>query len=85
MEYIIVAFRSRQTTLKFYQFLKTHGYYAEVVNTPKKAGVGCGLSVKVSENMLGVVKKGVRMGALPQPAGVFKVKKVGGELIVRSI
>ena len=46
MEYVVVAFRSRAHTVAFYEFLKGHGVSAEIVNTPKEAGVGCGLSVR---------------------------------------
>ena len=47
MEYLIVAFRSREHTVKFYNFLKSVGINGEIINTPKEAGVGCGLSVKI--------------------------------------
>ena len=47
MEYVVVAFRSRAETVKFSETLKRYGVYNEIVNTPKEAGVGCGLSVKM--------------------------------------
>ena len=48
MEYVVVAFRSRAHTVGFYELLKKNGISAEIINTPKEAGVGCGLSVKIS-------------------------------------
>jgi hypothetical protein len=85
MEYIVVSFRSRAHTIKFHLFLERNGYYSEIINTPKEAGVGCGLSVKVSTSMLEVVKKGVKITALSSFAGVFRVKTFGGNILIRSI
>ncbi len=48
MDYVIVAFRSRTHTMRFAEELRRRGVPAEIVNTPKQAYVGCGLSVKVS-------------------------------------
>ena len=59
MEYLLVAFRSREQTIKFNKILNDNGVFSEIVNTPKEAGVGCGLSAKVSLNSLAVVKKAV--------------------------
>ena len=85
MEYVVVAFRSRAHTVAFYEFLKGHGVSAEIVNTPKEAGVGCGLSVKVSAHILGAVKKAVSMTAFNSFAGFFLVKNLAGQRIVKSI
>ncbi len=85
MEYIVVAFRSRAHTVKFHGFLERNGVRSEIINTPKEAGVGCGLSVKVSTNLIDVVKKGVKIASLASFVGIFKVKKIGGNILVRSI
>ena len=57
MEFIIVAFRSRAQTIKVFNLLSAHGIALEIVNTPKEAGVGCGLSVKIKPNAFELVKK----------------------------
>lgn len=85
MEYLVVAFRSRAHTVKFYEFLRRNGIYSEIVNTPKEAGVGCGLSVKISKNMFDTVKNAVRISALNTFAGFFLVSFVGDKRVVRSI
>ena len=85
MEYVVVAFRSRAHTVAFYEFLKGHGVSAEIVNTPKEAGVGCGLSVKVSNQLFGMVKKAVQIKAFNSFAGFFLVKNLAGRRIVKSI
>ena len=85
MEYIVVAFRSRAHTVKFYGFLEQNKIKSEIINTPKEAGVGCGLSVKLPYSMLEIVKKAISITALPSFAGVFRVKNVGGSILIRSI
>ena len=85
MEYVVVAFRSRAHTVKFHSFLLENGVSSEIINTPKEAGVGCGLSVKVATSLLPVVRKGVRIIALSSFAGFFKVKMTAGRRMVRSI
>ncbi len=85
MEYVVVAFRSRTHTIKFSSFLTNSGVYNEIVNTPKEAGVGCGLSVKISKELFGIVKKAVRGLGLSSFAGFFLVKIVQGKKLVKSI
>ena len=85
MEYAVVAFRSRSHTIKFYNITLSQGLRTEIVNTPKEAGVGCGLAVKCSLADLARVKTAVRLSGLSSFAGVFSVKNVSGGRIVRSI
>ena len=85
MEYVIVAFRSRAHTVRFAEYLRKSGITAEIINTPKEAGVGCGLSVKVSKNVFSVVKRAVLGIGLNSFAGFFLVTIVGGKRIIRVI
>jgi hypothetical protein len=85
MEYVVVAFRSRAHTVKFYEILRANGMGCEIINTPKEAGVGCGLSVKVNVGQLLSVKTAVNKTALSSFAGFFLVKDMGGKRFVRSI
>ena len=85
MEYLIVAFRSREHTVKFYGLLTQNGVAAEIVNTPKEAGVGCGLSVKIRKEHFSTAKKAVHYASLSSFAGFFLVIVVSGKRIVRSI
>ena len=85
MEFIIVAFRSRAQTIKVFNLLSAHGIALEIVNTPKEAGVGCGLSVKIKPNAFELVKKVVFSLSLSSFAGFFMVKEIGGRRIVKSI
>ena len=85
MDYIIVAFRSRSHTIKFANILREQGFAMEIINTPKEAGVGCGLSVKISQSQLHIVKRALGAGAFNSFAGIFKVKISGGGRSVKSI
>ena len=85
MEYLIVAFRSRAHTIKFANLLRSQNFAMEIVNTPKEAGVGCGLSVKVRKENYEMIKKLVLLSALSSFAGFFSVKEFGDKRIVRTI
>lgn len=85
MEYVVISFRSRSESVRFSEFLRANGVYSEIVNTPKQAGVGCGLSVKVSKKFLGVIKKALVVFDGSSFAGVFSVMIVAGKKIVRRI
>ena len=85
MEYLAVAFRSRAHTMKFYEMLKSIGVGGQIINTPKEAGVGCGLSVRVSPQSLLTVRRAVRVASLPSFAGIFSVVQYLGRRTVKSI
>ena len=85
MEYLVFAFRSRAQTVKFSNFLRNNGVSNEIINTPKEAGVGCGLSVKLNSNQLNVAKRAVATAGLDSFAGIFMVKLIGGKRFVRTI
>ncbi len=89
MEYVVVSFRSRSETVKFNEYLKKNGLQSELVNTPKEAKVGCGLSVKIPRSSFYIVKNAVRFavnnGGFKTFAGYFSVSFKNGKRIVRSI
>ncbi len=85
MEYVVVAFRSRSETVAFSNFLRQNGITNQIVNTPKEAGVGCGLSVKISKSYFSPVKNAVRASKLKSFAGFFLVTRSGKNTVVRSI
>lgn len=85
MDYIIIAFRSRSHTIKMASFLKSNNIGIEIINTPKEAGVGCGLSVKMRKEHFSIAKKAVQSIKLSSFAGFFLVKNIGGRRIVKTI
>lgn len=85
MEKIIVAFRSRAHTVRFYNYLREMGINGIIVSTPKEAGVGCGLSVEVDFRVYPYVQKALNNTKLSSFAGCFSVKTLGDKRTVRSI
>lgn len=49
---VLAVFRSRSQTLDFLSRLRNAGVPSQAVNTPREAGVGCGISAKFDENFL---------------------------------
>lgn len=85
MEYLVVAFRSRANVFAFYEFLKQNRIECEIINTPKEANVGCGLSVKTPTFQYANVKMTINRLNLKNFAGVFLVKIVGGRKFVKTV
>ncbi len=57
MDYVIIAFRSRTHTIRFAEELRRRGILSEIVNTPRQAYVGCGLSVKINKRYFPFAKR----------------------------
>ena len=85
MEYVAVTYRSRTQTVRFYEYLAGLGVRGEIINTPKEAGVGCGLSVKVSVSVFPMVRRAAKSFNGSSFAGFFLVKTVYGKRTVRSV
>ena len=50
MEYVIFVFRSRSDSVGLSEILNARGVRNALINTPKEAKVGCGLSVKIEKS-----------------------------------
>ncbi len=85
MEHIVVAFRSRAHTVKFSNLLSSIGVANQIINTPKQAGVGCGLSVKIDKSNFFTVKRVALSAKLNSFAGFFLVKTAFNKSVVKSI
>ena len=85
MDYVIISFRSRAHTVKFAEILTNARIAMEIVNTPKEAGVGCGLSVKIRKEQFSIVKRYLERASLSSFAGFFLIKTVDGKRFVRNI
>lgn len=85
MDYYIVAFRSRSDTLSFYNFLKDNGISVSVVNTPKDAGVGCGLSIKTPKSFAPFINNALKLFRAKSFAGVFEVSERKGKRTVKAV
>ena len=85
MEHLVIAFRSRAHTVRFSNYLRKNGLPNLIVNTPKEAGVGCGLSVELEKKYLQTIKMLVKRFESDSFAGIFLVYQGKGRRIVRSI
>lgn len=83
--YIMAAFRSRTQTLEFLDMLRYFNVRAELVNTLKEAGVGCGLSVRFSEENLHTAKNALLQKSFSAFAGFFKVSNLYGKINVKAV
>lgn len=82
MEYVIAVYRSRNISIKAYNFLSNNGVTCALVSTPRSANVGCGLSVKFNKADYSTVK-GVLSNA-ETFVGFFLVKNtLSGSAVVR--
>ena len=46
MQYTLAVFRARNETITFASLLRSYGISAQIINTPRKINVSCGISVK---------------------------------------
>ncbi len=77
MEYLIAVFKSRTQVMKFYEKLLDCRIPADVVNTPREASLGCGLSVKFGCGDYYCVEKILKSDCFHSFAGLFRVVEKG--------
>lgn len=73
MEYYLAVFKSRTQTLRFYERLRGLGVPCSVVNTPRRASLGCGLSVKFPAPYLSRVRRMLGSENYYSYGGLFRV------------
>lgn len=56
MDYVIAVYRSRNVSMRAYNFLQSKGVTCALISTPRNANVGCGLSVKFPKEALSRVR-----------------------------
>ena len=75
MEYIIFVFRSRSDSVGFSEILAARGIRNALINTPKEAKVGCGLSVEIAKDDYGRAVRVIRNLRRVPPYAVFLLKR----------
>ena len=81
-KYALASFRSRSQAVQFLKTLQNTGIAAEIVPTPQKIALGCGLSVKFSPGELETVRKLYHQKRTQAYAGIYLVEQVGGRVRV---
>lgn len=75
----LAVFRSRAQSLGYIAALKAAGVPAQAVNTPKEAGVGCGVSAKFDEVFLSRARKALAQKPYSSFAGFMR--NAGGRYV----
>lgn len=83
MEYVIAVYRSRNMSMRAYNYLLSKGVTCALISTPRAANVGCGLSVKFAKNVLPGVRSALAQGETF--AGFFLVKNVSNGVVLSHI
>lgn len=82
MEYVIAVYRSRNVSMRAYNFLLSQGVTCALVSTPRNANVGCGLSVKFGKADLPTYKQ--VLSSAETFVGFFLIKNTyTGSTVVR--
>jgi hypothetical protein len=85
MTEILAVFRSRTQAADLAEKLKSYNIAHQLVNTPKEANVGCGLSIKINSDVLNLVKRVIVNGKYTAFYGFFKCDKSYGKLIITPL
>ena len=83
MEYIIVAYRSRNKAIEVFGNLTSSGYRCVLSSTPQSANVGCGLSIRIRPQDFDHLRE--VLSKVASFAGFFRVTNVNGRTILTSI
>lgn len=70
----IAVFRSRAQAIDCNSRLRSLGVQSSLINTPREANIGCGLSVKIPQNMFERAKRIISNGRYSAFYGYFRVK-----------
>lgn len=70
----IAVFRSRAQAIDCNSRLRSLGVQSSIINTPREANIGCGLSVKIPLNSFERAKRIIANGRYSAFYGFFNVK-----------
>ena len=83
--YCIAVFSSRNETLYLAKMLMSNGCRAGIVNTPKEAGVACGISVKFEESKISHVKILLRSKPFRSFVGIYRISNSGSRFTYEKL
>lgn len=85
MDYVILSFRSRNQTARMYEIFAANGIPSKIVNTPREANVGCGISLRFGEGYLPRARQVAMRYPQSTYIGFFKVSYNGKTFFVRRL
>ena len=77
MNIIIVVFRARSHTINFANILKSYSVPCEIITTPRKVNVSCGISVKFNPQFLSTVEQVLSRRNFDTFAGIYQLTGLG--------
>ena len=78
MDYYIVVFRARSQTINFANLLSSYKVQCQIINTPRKVNVSCGISVKFTPKDLVIVEKLLSRRNFDTFGGIYHIIGIGG-------
>lgn len=73
MEYMIIVFRARSHTINFANLLQSYKVPCQIVNTPRKVNVSCGVSVKFDSMYLKSVQSILARRYFDTFGGIYQI------------
>lgn len=85
IEFCFISYRSRNHSLEFYKILTKNGISANIIDTPKQASIGCGLSVQFKCSQLDKVMYLETKHRFTSFIGFFKLKNINNQIYVTPL
>lgn len=84
MSELLAVFRSRSQAMDCMNKMRVYRVPAQLINTPKEANVGCGLSLRIPMNFAPKAKTVIAHGGYSAFYGYLKLDVRGGKITVRG-
>ena len=68
-------FTSRNDTLHFYNIIKQYNGFCSIINTPHSLSRSCGISVKISNNLLNLAKQLISNNKFTTFKGIYEINQ----------
>lgn len=68
-------FTSRNDTLCFYNLIKQYNGFCSVISTPHSLSRSCGISVKISNNLLNLAKQLISNNKFVTFKGIYEINQ----------
>lgn len=81
---LLAIFRSRSQAMDCYFKMKANNLSVKLINTPKEANVGCGLSLKIPSSSAGRAKSLISKARYSAFYGFMKIDTRGGRFIIKN-
>lgn len=85
MTEILAVFRSRSQAVDCNARLRAHKVPVTLINTPREAGVGCGLSLKIPPAALNNARSIIAGGKYPSFYGFYAMRNDFGRITVSRL